>query len=57
MLGYDNVFGGKYARQGKSMPSFVASIKSELQTVEGNVRYADELKKKAGYKLNYRPSK
>lgn len=56
MLGYDNVFGGKYARQGKSMPSFVASIKSELQTVEGNVRYADELKK-AGYKPNYRPSK
>ena len=55
ILGYDSSFGGKYARQGESMPSFVARIKSELQTLEGVVRYADELKK-AGYKPNYKPS-
>lgn len=53
LLSYDSVFGGKYARQGEAMPSFVARIKSELQTVEGVVRYANELKK-AGYKPNYR---
>ncbi|MGP5187898.1 hypothetical protein ACTXJZ_14315, partial [Psychrobacter alimentarius] len=54
ILGYDSSFGGKYAQQGESMPSFVARIKRELQTVEGVVRYAEDLKQ-AGYTSNYKP--
>lgn len=51
LLGYNSAFGGSYARQGEAMSAFVTRIKSELQTVEGVVRYADDLKK-AGYKAN-----
>lgn len=54
ILGYDSSFGGKYAQQGESMPSFVARIKRELQTVEGVVRYAEDLRQ-AGYTSNYKP--
>ena len=53
LLGYDDRFGGKYARIGESKSAFIVRIKRELQTVEGVVRYAEELKK-AGYKPNYK---
>lgn len=56
ILGYDSSFGGKYAQQGESMPSFVARIKRELQTVKGVVRYAEDLRN-AGYTSNYKSKK
>lgn len=49
LMGYDDGFGGKYARIGEQTPAFVSRIKRELQTDEGISRYAHDLRK-FGYK-------
>ena len=49
LMGYDDSFGGKYARVGEQTSTFVSRIKRELQTVEGVRRYSYYLQQ-FGYK-------